>query len=1172
MNDKSKPKAQLISELAQLREKVAELESTEGKYRTLFQNLPVGIFQSTPAGRYRLVNPAFAHMVGFESPEKMLNEVKDISTLYADPADREEVKRLFATQGQLNGHIIRHKRKDGQMRWMAIYAKANYDNSGKIIYYDGFTLDVTERKRAEEALRESETRFATIFHASPTAIALTRLRDNQLIDVNQAWLDLTGYHKEEVIGKRVQDLNLWVNPENRAQLIKALGERGPVEKFEFQMRRKSGEAVDLLFSAEVIVLAGGAHMLSMAMDISERKQAEEMLKLSQAALNKAQQTAHLGSWTWHIQSNQLEWSDEMYRIFGIDQETFVGDLSDVISRAIHPDDRAKVEQSNLSVINDGRPQPLEYRVIWPDGSIRMIWAEAGELILDQAGNPAFLTGIAQDVTERKMYREVLRESTERFKAIFFQSPIAIELFDANGLLVEANPKCLELFGVSDIQHVKGFKLFDDPNIPITEIEKLKKGQQISFTSEFDFEVVKKQNLYPTSRSGKMFWDVFVKALLDENGSISGYLVQVQDTTERKQTEEALLENQKRYEKAQTMGHVGNWEYDPVTTNFWGSDEAKRIYGFKLNAKDFTTDDVENCIPERERVHQALIDLIEHDKKYDLEFDIITRDKGLRKTIHSIAEVERDVQGNPLKITGVISDITERKQAEQTQKQLNRQLEQQTHQLQMVMDSVPEGVIVINANGRILLANPTSRNHLSVLAGGFEVGDKVQQLGEYPLEALLTHPPEGLWHQISWQNRSFELIAKPLKGSGEAEGWVIVIRDITIAKEIQERIQQQERLASVGQLAAGIAHDFNNIMAVISLYADLSLKDPRLPPDVVRRFNTIKKQSGHAIDLIQQILDFSRRSVMERLPMDLIPFLKEMRKLFERTLPEAIDFRLSYTENTFVIHGDPTRLQQVIMNLVVNARDAMPDGGMIQIDLERIKPDKFGTGMLDLARTLKQNGQPPDWVRLTIQDTGTGIPAAVLPHIFEPFYTTKEPGKGTGLGLAQVFGIIEQHDGRIDVLTEVGKGSTFIITLPLLEANGSTNEMTTIENLPYGHGETILVVEDNLEIQQVMRVSLEELNYSPQIASNGLEALDILVKRGNEIALVLTDLIMPKMGGKMLVQTMHQKGITTKVIIMTGHPMGDEKKTIMALGVFDWLDKPPRLEKLAQVVARALEKA
>ncbi len=1170
MNDKSKTKAQLISELAQLREKVAELESTGSKYHNLFENLPVGIFQSTPAGRYRLVNPAFAHMVGFASPEEMLNEVKNISTLYADPADREEVKRLFAAQGQLNGHIIRHKRQDGQMRWMAIYAKAVFDDSGAIIYYDGFTLDITEskqaeekitasevryrrlfesaqdailildaasgtiidanpfvenlleypidgllgnqlwqispfkdivynkakyrelqkkkyvryenlplqtqlgkainvefvsnayqvdgteiiqcnirditeRKQAEEALRESETRFATIFHASPTAIALTRLQDNQLIDVNQAWLDLTGYHKEEAIGKNVQDLNLWINPEDRGQLIQALSERGTIEKFEFQLRRKSGEAADLLFSAEMIVLAGETYMLSMAVDISERKQAEEMLKLSQAALNKAQQVAHLGSWKWHIQSNQLEWSDEMYRIFGIDQETFSGDLSDVISRAIHPNDRAKVEQSNLAIINDSQPQPLEYRVIWPDGSIRVVWAEAGELILDQAGNPAFLTGIAQDITERRMYREALRESTERFKAIFFQSPIAIELFDANGLLVESNPKCLELFGVSDIQHVKGFNLFDDPNIPITEIEKLKKGQQISFTSEFDFEAVKKKNLYPTSKSGKMFWEVFVKTLLNENGVISGYLVQVQD-------------------------------------------------------------------------------------------------------------------------------ITQRKQSERLEKQMTLRLEQQAHQLQLVMDSVPEGVIVINANGHILLANPTAYNDLSILAGGIEIGDRVQQLGEQPLEALLTRPPEGLWHQISWQNQSFELIAKPLQGSGAAEGWVIVIRDITIAKEIQERIQQQERLASVGQLAAGIAHDFSNIMAVISLYADLALKDPRLSPDMARRFNTIKKQSSHAVDLIQQILDFSRRSVMERLPMDLIPLLKEMGKLFERTLPETIDFRLGYTENNFMINGDPTRLQQVIMNLVVNARDAMPDGGMIQIDLERKKPDKFGAGMLDLARTLKQNGQPPDWVRLTIQDTGTGIPADVLPHIFEPFYTTKEPGKGTGLGLAQVSGIIEQHDGEIDVLTKVGEGSTFIVYLPLLETNSLTNEMTAVEDLPLGHGETILIVEDNFEIQQVMRISLEELNYSPQIASNGLEALDILVKRGNEIALVLTDLIMPKIGGKMLVQTMHQKGITTKVIIMTGHPMGNEKKTIMALGVFDWLDKPPRLEKLAQVVARALEKA
>jgi nitrogen-specific signal transduction histidine kinase/CheY-like chemotaxis protein len=392
------------------------------------------------------------------------------------------------------------------------------------------------------------------------------------------------------------------------------------------------------------------------------------------------------------------------------------------------------------------------------------------------------------------------------------------------------------------------------------------------------------------------------------------------------------------------------------------------------------------------------------------------------------------------------------------------------------------------------------------------------------------------------------------------------------KEIQQRVQQQERLAAVGQLAAGIAHDFNNILAVVTLYTDLSLLDHSLPATILQRFETIKRQAERATELTRQILDFGRRSVMERAPLDLVPLLKEMVRLFERTLPENITLQLRYPHSpqALTVNGDVTRLQQVLMNLVVNARDALPDGGNVWIDLQRLDGADLGDALpTHLARRLVNGETSPAWARLSFRDSGPGIAPDVLPHIFEPFYTTKEQSKGTGLGLAQVFGIIKQHDGEIDVVSDAGEGSTFFIYLPLLETNTGPPSQRQPSELPLGRGETILIVEDNASMRQVLESSLQELNYSTRVAANGEDALRFLQDQGDDVALVLTDLVMPAMGGKSLLAALQAAGLRHKVIAMTGHAMFAEKASILALGAVDWLNKPISLERLARVIDRAL---
>jgi CheY-like chemotaxis protein/two-component sensor histidine kinase len=327
--------------------------------------------------------------------------------------------------------------------------------------------------------------------------------------------------------------------------------------------------------------------------------------------------------------------------------------------------------------------------------------------------------------------------------------------------------------------------------------------------------------------------------------------------------------------------------------------------------------------------------------------------------------------------------------------------------------------------------------------------------------------------------------------------------------------------------------------------------------------TIDQQARHATKLIQQILDFSRRAVLERQPLDLTPFLKEQVKLLERTLPENIEIKLTYGLDEYIVNADPTRIQQTITNLALNARDAMPQGGELRIGLERMEGKPGEPPLLPEA-------EADEWICIIVSDTGTGIPPDDLPHIFEPFFTTKAP-LGSGLGLSQVHGIVAQHQGKIDVETELGQGTTFTIYLPALPVHPEEPSVWRgrPSTYPTGQGETILVVEDADFTRKALVESLELLNYRVLEAEDGLRALDILEERGTEIALVVSDVVMPKMGGASLLYALKERGLQVKVVMITGHPLEKELEDLKAQGMIDWLPKPPNLERLAQVVAQAL---
>jgi two-component system, cell cycle sensor histidine kinase and response regulator CckA len=509
-----------------------------------------------------------------------------------------------------------------------------------------------------------------------------------------------------------------------------------------------------------------------------------------------------------------------------------------------------------------------------------------------------------------------------------------------------------------------------------------------------------------------------------------------------------------------------------------------------------------------------------------------------------------------------AELQERKRGEAERERLLVQVRKQAQQVREIMNTVPEGVVLLDAEGQIIMANPVAQGHLLALANA-NVGDHLTHLGDQMISQLLAAPPKGLWHEVQNDSRSYEVIARPMTEEAEPQRWVMVVREVTREREIQRRMQQQDRLAAVGQMAAGIAHDFNNILAVILLYSEMVVNLPDLSQRVRERMLIIAQQCRRASELIQQILDFSRKSVLERQPMDLLPFLKEQVKMLERTLPENIKISLEAEPDQYIVEADPTRMQQAIMNLAVNARDAMPDGGNLKIHAHAIK------GETDFHCVTCGQVTEGEWICIAVQDSGGGILPKDLPYIFEPFYTTKEPGKGTGLGLAQVYGIAKSHDGHVNVSSTYEVGSSFAIYLPAIPSQRPKFPNTEPFMLIRGAGETLLVVEDEMATRQALKDGLTLINYHVIAAMNGVQALSYLEEHPQEVRLVLSDVVMPEMGGIELLRAVRAHGLQIPVILMTGHPLQEEISGLQDLGLTAWMQKPPRLKQLSQIIAQAL---
>lgn len=652
--------------------------------------------------------------------------------------------------------------------------------------------------------------------------------------------------------------------------------------------------------------------------------------------------------------------------------------------------------------------------------------------------------------------------------------------------------------------------------------------------------------------------------------------------EQKEVKCKLLESEARYRVlsdrltlATQAAAIGVWDMDLVAGLVIWDERMYRLYGLEGEPPIGGYEAWLALLhpDDRVRVDDAVQAAFRGEKEYDTEFRVVWPD-GAVHYLKADGRVQRSPEGKPLRMIGTNWDITERKR-------LENEIRVREQQLSTFFTGATAGLALVDRNLRYLQINDTlaqmngvaSQQHLGRTVR--EVLPEMAPLLEPCLNQVLNTGKPILNKEFSGQTpsrpgaqRSWVASMFPILGpQGQPESVGIIVVETTEQKLLEEQFRQAQKMEAIGQLAGGVAHDFNNMLAAVLLNVQVLLMEPEsLSLEVQDILKQIMVATERAANLSRQLLTFSRKQVMQPQPVRLNEVVTNLIKMLRRIIGENIHVESdSDTDLPFVL-ADIGMMEQVIVNLAVNARDAMPQGGYLRLHAKAVAFDQ-------LAGSQHPDARPGKFVCLSVSDTGTGIDPAHLPRIFEPFFTTKEPGKGTGLGLATVYGLVKQHQGWVQVDSQVGQGTTFQVFLPALESAPSALQNPVSEKQLRGGTETILLVEDELSVRMITRRVLEKHQYKVIEATNAQEALRFWRLHAEKVDLLLTDVILPEgLTGRDLAEQFRRQKPGLKVIFMSGYSgeVLDRGTEFLRRSRSCFLQKPCSTQKLLATLRDCLD--
>jgi PAS domain S-box-containing protein len=785
-----------------------------------------------------------------------------------------------------------------------------------------------------------------------------------------------------------------------------------------------------------------------------------------------------------------------------------------------------------------------------------------------AADAHFLQAIANVLAtaiERKLAEDALRESDERFRMLVDEvKGYAIITLDPEACVLTWNQGAANLFGhpAAEMigQHVARLYPPGDVELGKPELD-LRLAEEMGQFEDEDWRM---------QRGGTQFWaNVVITALRRADGTLRGYGVVTRDMTERRQAHEALKLNEEKFRSL--VHHIPDavWTVNATGEALFISGNAERIYGFtvdELKAQGAALGLARVHPDDAARLREAWKALFERQQRFEVECRYERKDgRQAWLLLRASAIYEKDGQ---LVADGITSDITERKHAEEALRESEKQIRAQAR----LLDLAHDGILVRNLDHEVLYWNRGAERIYGWSAENAR-GRKVTELifkDTKPFEAAQAELFEkGEWSgelkQVARDGREVTVSSRwtlVRDDNGQPTSVLVLNTDITEKKKLESQFLRSQRMESIGTLAGGVAHDLNNILSPIMMSAPI-LRMPELPAeDRERLLDTIETNAQRGSDIVKQLLAFGRGIEGERVVVQPRHIIKEMVKIARETFPKNITISAEVPDNLWPIMGDPTHTHQILLNLCINARDAMPNGGVLKVIAENVQLDEHYAAQDTEAK------QGP-FVSIRVTDTGTGIPKGIMDKIFDPFFTTKAVGKGTGLGLATVMGIIKSYGGLIHVYSEIGKGTAFNVLLPAAPNAVSTEVDSAREPLPIGRGETILVVDDEPGILGATSKLLERHNYKVFSAADGAEALTLFSSHRDSIRLIMTDVMMPVMDGIALTRVVKKMDPDVKMLASSGLEHDAKFDELRSLGVNAFLTKPYTAEKLLQTLRELL---
>ncbi|MCX6147611.1 MAG: PAS domain S-box protein [Candidatus Kapabacteria bacterium] len=992
----------------------------------------------------------------FEINQTEFSPSYDAFLALVHPEDRELVNNAFyeSLKNKTSYNITqRLLYNDGRIKYIDGICEHFYNGNGDPIRSVGTNQDVTEQYLLKKELEETENKYTNLFETSPIGIFKSN-RDGKILNVNSSFIKILGYESvDEILKLNMNDI--YFEKEKRETVIKEHISKGFAEDIEVQFQRKDGLPIWVMMNGKIEYINNLPHEFNgFIIDITKRKNAEkEQKKLLSLVENS----------TDIIAISSLNGNLEYLNTYG--KEILELQPHEVRSKNItflfNNDHLIQFKNEMLtSIIQQGMWKGELHFTTYKSKNEIPIEMNAF-LIRDMISNiPTSIAFICKNIINRVLRQNIIKESEHNLENIFEFAPIALVITSINdGIVIKANTKCLKMFEIErDEYYGKQTLIFytseNDRQLLINKVL----GGETVVNYELELQTFKKQ---------KFTTLISIKKILiyNEEMLISSFI----DISTLKKVESQLRENEAKFK-----GFLNSTPDAMIVVNKEGkiilaNTQVTKMLGYTENELLYSS--IEMLIPQR--YHQN------HSGNMNSFFaSPKLREMGVGLELYAKLkngyEIPVEISLNHFKIdeeTVVICalrDITGRKYADK------KMLEQAE-----LLDKAKDAILTLSLNDEISFWNKGAEKIY-----GWK---REESIGKNQLE-LLCHNTCFDIHEVAKQHTLNtgvwvgEIVHESKNGKeivieshwslvkdieGNPISFLVINTNVTEKKQLEKQMLRSQRIDSIGTLAGGIAHDLNNILSPIMMSIDL-LQRKYNDEDGNKILEIISSGAKRASDLVKQVLSFARGVEGERTMTQLKHLVNEVEKIVKETFPKSITINTKVAKNLWSISADSTQIQQTLLNLCVNARDAMVNGGKITIEVENIYLDEQFT-------KVHQDVNTGPYIVLSVIDNGSGMPPEVIERIFEPFYTTKEFGKGTGLGLATVNSIVKSHGGVINVYSEIGKGTSFRVYLPAEESEQVLLERPK-ELLPYGNGELILVVDDESSILQITQSTLEIFGY------------------------------------------------------------------------------------------------